>query len=138
MQQMQQNSISRITIGRKGAAPSIELVKQDPLLMNVDGIAVDVHENIYGVLPSSTLAAIGAPPVPPLVKVNPNTGEVTPIVTSDGAGDFNTPTSLAFGTRGQRHRKSVFVANAALQYGQPMEPWAAPGVVEVYVGKPGK
>ena len=71
-------------------------------------------------------------------KVNPNTGELTSIVGPEGTSDFNTPTSLAFGTGGPWNRKSVFVANAALQYGQSMEPWAPPGVVEVYVGKPGK
>ncbi len=132
-----QNSICRITIGRKSAAIKIELVKQDFLLMNVDGIAVDVYENIYAVLPPSTLRAIGAPPLPPLVMLNPNTGVITPIVTSDCASDFNTPTSLAFGTRGISNRLSVFIANAALQYGQPMEPWANPGIVKVYVGSIG-
>lgn len=134
-----QNSVSRILIGRRGTAASIELVKQDDLLLNsIDGIAVDVHENIYGAMPGSTLGFIGAPQVPPLLMLNPNTGIVTPIITSDGASDFNTPTSLVFGTGGQWNRKSVFIANAALQYGQPHDVWANPGVVEVYVGIPGK
>ncbi|VAX29582.1 hypothetical protein MNBD_IGNAVI01-987 [hydrothermal vent metagenome] len=132
-----QNSINLIRIGHNGQALGVESVKSDFLLMNVDGIAVDVHENIYAVLPPSTLGFLNAPPLPPLVMLNPNTGVVTPIVTHEGAADFNTPTSLVFGTGGPWNRRSVFIANAALQYGQPMEPWAAPGVVEVYVGKPG-
>jgi hypothetical protein len=130
--------VSRITIGRRGKPTTIELVGQGFLLMNIDGIAVDVHENIYGVLPPSTLSAIGAPPVPSLVMLNPSSGVITPIVDPAEAANFNTPTSLVFGTRGKWNRKSVLIANAALQYGQPMEPWADPGVVEVYVGTPGK
>ncbi len=129
-----QNSISVIKVGLNGKALSIKLIKQDFLLMNVDGLAVDVHENVYGVLPPCTLTGIGAPPLPPLVMLNPKTGVVTPIVPPTGASDFNTPTSLAFGSRGISNRVSVFIANAALQYGQPMEPWANPGVVKVFVG----
>jgi len=133
-------SISCITIGRKGAAPRIELVKQDFLLMNIDGIAVDVNEDIYGVLPVSTINNLpfgGPPPMPPLVMLNPKSQVVTPVVVIADAVNFNTPTSLVFGTGGPWNRKSVFVANAGLFYGQSHEPWAAPGVVEVYVGKPG-
>ncbi|MCK5456511.1 MAG: hypothetical protein KAI45_05235, partial [Melioribacteraceae bacterium] len=63
-----ESSIIRITIGEFGNEPTIELVKKDSLLLNIDGIVVDKHENIYGVLPPSTLGALGAPPVPPLVK----------------------------------------------------------------------
>jgi len=129
-----QNSISRIIIGINGKVASIELVKQDFLLMNVDGLAVDINENIYGVLPPSTLSGIGAPPLPPLVKLNPNTKVVTPIALPADANNFNTPTSLAFGTRGISNRLSVFIANAALQYGQSMDPWANPGVAKVFIG----
>jgi len=43
-----QSSVSRIFIGSDGEAASIELVKQDFSLATIDGIAVDVHENIYG------------------------------------------------------------------------------------------
>ena len=134
-----QNSISRITIGHNGVATGIQQIAQHwRQLMNIDGIAVDVHENVYGVMVASTLGALGPPPLAPLVMVNPNSGEITEIVIADDAANFNTPTSLTFATRrGPWDRKSVFVANAALQYGQQMEPWAAPGVVEVYVGKPG-
>ena len=134
-----QNSISRITIGDNGVATGIQQIAQHwRQLMNIDGIAVDVHENVYGVMVASTLGALGPPPLAPLVMVNPNSGEITEIVVAEDAANFNTPTSLTFATRtGPWDRKSVFVANAALQYGQPMEPWAAPGVVEVYVGNPG-
>ncbi len=133
-----QSSVSRITIGHDGEATSIELIQQGLLLANIDGIAVDVHENIYGAMPGCTLGAIGAPPVSPLVKLNPHTGEVTELVDLSENVKFNTPTSLAFGTKNPWDRKSVYMANCAINYGQPMEPWAAPGVVEVYVGVKGK
>jgi len=130
-----QSSISRITFGNNGQLPTIDVVKKHPFeLMNIDGIAVDVQENIYGVLVPSTLGA----PVPPLVMLNPNTKDVTPIVALESASDFSTPTSLTFATRrGPWNRKSLFIANAALFYGQDLSAWADPGVVEVYVGKPG-
>lgn len=132
------NSLSRIFIGKDGSAASIELIKQDIRLSAIDGIAVDVKENIYAALPGSTLGFIGAPPTSPLVKINPNTGEITDMVDMSELAKFNTPTSLAFGTKKHWDKKSVFLANAALNYGQPMDPWAAPGVVEVYVGIKGK
>ena len=130
-----QSSISRINIGRFGKEPTIELVKQDYFqLLFVDGIAVDIHENVYGVMPTSTLSnlPIDNPPppgIPPLVKLNPNTGVITPIVSENT--DFDTPTNLAFG-RGWGNWGSVYIANAAFEYGQ--DRLAGPGVVKVKVG----
>lgn len=125
-----QNSICRITIGYFGIESTVELVKQDLLLFNVDGVAIDIHENIYTVSPASTLDALGVPPIPPVVKTNPYTGLITPIVEEDSF--FDTPTSIAFG-KGWGNYTSVFVTNANLQYGQPT--YAGPGVVKVSVGK---
>ena len=123
-----ESSIIRITIGEFGNEPTIELVKKDSLLLNIDGIVVDKHENIYGVLVPSTLGAIGAPPVPPLVKLDMKSGVVSPVVEDNSK--FDTPTSLAFG-KGSGNRGSLFIINSAKQYGQP--PSAGPGVVKVQV-----
>ncbi len=136
-----QSSISCIIIGKSGEAIGVQWSKSDFLLMNIDGIAVDVHENIYGVLPVSTINNIpenGPPEMPPVVMLNPNSQEVIPIVSIDDAFNFNTPTSLVFGTGGPWDRKSVYVANAGLFYGQSHEPWSKPGVVKVSIGVPGK
>ena len=136
-----QSSISCITIGKRGEARNVKWSISNFLLMNIDGIAVDVHENIYGVLPVSTINNLpenGPPPMPPVVMLNPKSQEVTPVVVSSEAHNFNTPTSLVFGTGGQWDRKSVYVANAGLFYGQSHEPWSNPGVVKVFVGIPGK
>ena len=114
-----QSSISFITIGKSGEAIGIEWSKSDFLLMNIDGIAVDVHENIYGAIPVSTIsnflpAELAPPPMPPVVMLNPNSQEVIPIVSIEDANKFNTPTSLVFGTGGAWDRKSIYVANAGL------------------------
>jgi len=122
-----QSSIIRITIGEFGNEPTIELVKKDSLLLNIDGIVVDKHENIYGVLPPSTLGALGAPPVPPLVKLDTKSGVVSSVIEDNSK--FDTPTSLAF--RKTVNGVNLFITNAALQYGQP--PSAGPGVVKVKV-----
>ncbi len=138
-----QSSISCISIGKRGEAMGVNWSKSDFLLMNIDGIAIDVHENIYGAIPVSTISNflpeyLAPPPMPPVVMLNPNSQEVTPIVSIDDAFNFNTPTSLVFGTGGPWDRKSVYVANAGLFYGQSHEPWANPGVVKVSIGVPGK
>lgn len=128
-----ESSVLCAKIGRDGKPSSIEMVKSDFYLMNIDGIAVDIKENIYGVLPPSTVAMY--PPadlkLPPLIKLNPRSGEITHVVTYEDRDKFDTPTSLAFG-RGWGNWGSIFIANAALHYGQP--PLAGPGVVKVKVG----
>lgn len=126
------SSIICITIGEIGKEPTIELVKKDSLLMNIDGIVVDDQENIYGVLPPSTLGAIGAPPVPPLIKFDMKSGVVSPVVEDNSK--FDIPTSLAFG-KGKDNQVSLFITNAALQYGQPSI--AGPGVVKVQLNVSG-
>lgn len=128
------SNVSCIKINYKKNKASISKVGEHGfLLMNIDGIAVDIHENVYAVMPTSTLSNMpkGGPPpgVPPLAKLNPKTGEVTPIIMD--ITHFDTPTSLAFG-RGWGNWGSIYIANANLQYGQP--PNAGPGVVKVKVG----
>ena len=125
-----ESSIICITIGEPGNEPTIELVKKDSLLMNIDGIAVDEHENIYGVLPPSTLGALGTPSVPPLVKLDIKSGVVSSVFEDNSF--FDTPTSLAFG-KGSENQINIFIANAALQYGQP--PSAGPGVVKAEINR---
>lgn len=122
-----ESSIICITIEELGKKPNAELVKKDFLLMNIDGIAVDKHENIYGVLPPSTLGAIGAPKLPPLVKLDTKSGIVSPVI--DDNSYFDTPTSLTFGK--SANVGNLFITNAAFQYGQPQ--MAGPGVVKVKV-----
>jgi hypothetical protein len=66
------------------------------------------------------------------VHVDPRTGAITP--STDEWGQFDFPTSLAFGA-GPRDHKSVYVVNSGLF--PEDRPGAAPGIVRLGVGVPG-
>ncbi|MGA7305883.1 MAG: SMP-30/gluconolactonase/LRE family protein [Rhodothermales bacterium] len=129
-----QFSITRVYIEDDRSAGAVEsIVPFDFGLFAVDGIALDAHEMIYGVLAPANAEETGAPPVPPVVTVDPATGTVGVLIPDPS--NFDTPTSLAFGTGGAWGRKTLYVANAAL-YG-PVTNGPGSGVVEVYAGIPG-
>jgi sugar lactone lactonase YvrE len=130
-----QFSITRVYIDDDGSSGPVEsVVPFDFLLMAVDGIAVDVHENVYAVLGAANAEETGSPPVPGVVKIDPFTGLVTPLIPD--WTHFDVPTSLAFGSGGDWGRKHLFVANAALL--GPVTNGPGSGVVEVYAGVPGQ
>jgi sugar lactone lactonase YvrE len=129
-----QFSITRVLIGPGGTAMSVESVAAGFLLVFVDGIAVDVHEQIYGVLATANAEEVGAPSVAGLVKVDPQTGLITPVLLE--TSDFDAPLSLAFGTGGPWSRKSVFITNSA-RFG-PVTNGPGAGVIRVHVGTPGE
>ncbi len=129
-----QFSITRVYIEDDGSAGAVEsVVPFDFLLFAVDGISVDAHENVYGVLGAANAEETGSPPIPPVVKVNALTGTVAPLILD--ASNFDTPTSLAFGTGGTWGRKHLYVVNAAL-FG-PVTNGPGSGVVEVEAAVPG-
>jgi sugar lactone lactonase YvrE len=130
-----QFSITRVYIEDDGSAGAVEsVVPFSYLLMAVDGVVVDVHENVYAVLGAANAEETGSPPVPGVVKVDPLTGVVAPLI-PDWV-HFDTPTSLAFGSGGPWGKKNLYVANAAL-FG-PLTNGPGSGVVEVYAGIPGR
>ena len=114
-----------------------EVVAGDPenpftLLGTIDGIAVDKNGDVHGVI--AGYAVLGAAP---LIRIDPDTGAVTPTVTEpDQVAKFDVPLSLAFGTRPPDHT-SVFVTNGALRFDDLIPPGPGPGVVQVGVGVPG-
>jgi sugar lactone lactonase YvrE len=88
----------------------------------LDGIALDVHGNIYAaVINQSRIVRIG------------HNGSVTDVATSADGLDF--PASLAFGT-GEGARKSVFVTNYAIGP-PPIATGIGPSLVKIDVGVPG-
>jgi sugar lactone lactonase YvrE len=94
----------------------------------VDGIALDVHGNIY----------IAAPAANAVLRVNAADGSVDTLATlADG---LDAPTSVAFGT-GKGDRQSVYAANfsvAVRPLGDPAFPDPPnPSVIKVAVGVPG-
>lgn len=87
----------------------------------IDGIALDVHGNIYAAnITGSTL-----------VRVSPDGEHTETIATYEDGLDF--PASLAFGT-GKGERQSVFVTNLAMM---EREGFAGPGFAKISVGQPG-
>ena len=93
----------------------------------IDSIAVDVHGNLYGIMPLANV-----PGISPLSAVNPKTGSI--ISSTDQADQFDFPTSLAFG-RGPLDHKSVYVVNSGIF--PEDRPEAAPGISRVGLGVPG-
>lgn len=119
--------IARVRIRQDGKADEPEVVAAGIELLTVDGLAADARGHLHAVI-----AAASAFGTSPLVRINPDTGEINSSTSRADAFDF--PTSLAFG-RGPRDHKSVYVVNGGLF---PEErPEAAPGVIRAVVGVPG-
>ena len=113
--------IVRIPILKDGSAGSPEIFVRDPIELSVlDGIALDVHGNIYGVVITQSK----------LVKIDAQTKEITTLATAADGLDF--PASLSFGT-GKGDRQSLFVTNYAI--GPPGG--TGPALMKVEVGEPG-
>jgi sugar lactone lactonase YvrE len=118
----EQASIVRIPILDDGSAGEPSIVAAGPELAVPDGLALDVHGNIYALVISQSK----------LVRIDPEDGSITTLATGDDGLDF--PASLAFGT-GKSSRKSVFVTNYAI--GGPMGTGFGPGILKIDVGGPG-
>jgi len=113
--------IVRVPILKGGDAGELQIVSEGPEVAGPDGIALDVHGDIYAVLVLQSK----------LVKINPVDGHVTDILTVEDGLDE--PTSLAFGI-GKGDRKSVFFTNFSV-----MEPHTGhgPAILKIDVGVPG-
>ena len=92
-------------------------------LFGMDGIALDVHGNVYALLVLQNK----------LVKIDPTDGSYT-ILLSEEDGLWNA-SSLAFGT-GKGDRESIFIANYAVLPPEP-ENSLGPAVLKVDMGVPG-
>jgi sugar lactone lactonase YvrE len=89
----------------------------------LDGITADVHGNLYPLL-------IGRYE---LVRLNPQTGEVTTLATA--ADGLHLPASAAFGS-GKGNRQAVYITNFSYTSLEGL-PDSGPAVVRVEVGAPG-
>lgn len=118
--------VVRIPVEKGGVAGTPDVLTQvtgvDPDFgpPGLDGMALDVHGNIY--VPVVNQSRI--------VKIAPDGSSTETIATLADGLDF--PASLAFGT-GMGERQSVFVTNFSL--GPPI--FAGPGLVKLDVGVPG-
>jgi hypothetical protein len=125
----EQGLIARVRIERDGGSGAVEAVTMPFAVPTVDGIAMDIRGHIYAVIPGFSLLQSS-----PLVKVDPRSGAVNPVVTDPvAAGSFDTPLSVAFGA-GQWGARTVLVTNGDLPV---VSGGAGPGVVQLDVGVPG-
>jgi len=126
--------LARIPIRDDGSAGPAELVAGDTDcdesddLFGMDGIALDVHGNVYALLVLQHK----------LVRIDPSDGSVEVLLTVED-GLYN-PASIAFGT-GKGDRQSVFIANYALFPDIPdfggVGKSLGPAVLKYHVGVPG-
>ena len=121
--------IARAQIEPDGSPGPVEAVTAPFAVPTVDGIAMDVHGQIHAVLPGFTILQVS-----PVVRIDPETGVVTPTVIDPvDMSRFDTPLSLAFGG-GRWDVRTVLVTNGDL----PVVPGGpGPGVVQVNVGVAG-
>jgi sugar lactone lactonase YvrE len=123
----EQNQIVRIRIRPDGRPGATSVAAGGDPLQIVDGIAADVHGDLYAAIVGRTIVGTN-----PIVRVDPRTGAMTPLARDpDG---FDWPTSLAFG-RGPLDHKSLYVVSSGLFPEGRSD--AAPGVVRLGVGVPG-
>lgn len=116
--------IVRIPVEHDGSAGAPSILAQHPALFSADGVALDVHANIYvAVIFQSTI-----------VRVAADGSTLTTLATAADGVDF--ASGLAFGT-GMGDRESLLFTNFAIGplFGAP--PGAGPGVLKLAVGVPG-
>lgn len=89
----------------------------------MDGIALDVHGNVYALLVLQEK----------LVRIDPTDGSFTTLLTADD-GLWN-PASIAFGT-GKGNRQSIFITNFAVLPPEPANS-LGPAILKLDVGVPG-
>lgn len=140
----QQSLLLHIDVMPDGSPGEVSIVAGGPPLLNPDGLTLDANGNVYATIPISTFpsevaAYYGLPPLSPVIRIIPDTGELQPVLDPVNFPDleyFDFPTSLAFG-RGPRDHKSVFVVSmGAASYGFPFG--TVPTLTQVGVGIPGK
>ncbi|WP_191244471.1 SMP-30/gluconolactonase/LRE family protein [Amycolatopsis deserti] len=112
-------ALVRIPIRRDGSAGTPSVLVSSPLLVGVDGLALDVHGGIYAVVGTQNL----------VLRIDRD-GSITTLATA--AEGLNQPSTAAFGT-GRAGNKTLYIANFSL-----FSPAPTPGVLTLEVGVPGR
>lgn len=98
-----------------------------PIPLMLDGLALDVHGNIYIAVPSREA----------IVRINALDRSQETITAYPASLLFDGPVSLAFGT-GKGERENLFITNLGISGTVvPTLPWAGPGLLKIGVGIPG-
>lgn len=109
----------RIPVRPDGSAGTPSVLLSSPLLVGVDGMALDVHGTIYAVIGTQNL----------VLRIDPG-GAITTLATA--ADGLNQPSTVAFGT-GKAGHTTLYIANFSL-----FSPAPTPGVLTLKVGVPGR
>lgn len=116
----QQPRLVRIPMDGDGDPGDPEVLVEDDLLLGADGIALDVHHDIYVAVNQQNL----------LLRVDGDDGDIEILADADDGLDF--PATVAFG-RGPAGKKNLYITNFALFSG----PAGSPGILRMNVGVPG-
>lgn len=108
-----------VPIENDGSAGPATVLASSPLLLGADGIALDVHGNIYVVAG-----------VQNSVVVVREDGSIDTLATADDG--LNQPATLAFGS-GRRDNRTLFITNFSVFAPEP-----TPGVLALPTGSPGE
>lgn len=104
--------VARVSIQSDGSAGKVELITKSPLLLSIDGIAVDVSGTIYAAISGARVLQLRDVPTHSIMRIDPATGNISALTTEDKAFDF--PTSLVFNACRRRSAPfGLFVVNAA-------------------------
>ena len=120
-------SIVKIPILGNGDAGTPSVVIQDPAIFGIDGIALDVHGDIY-----ATIIAQSA-----VRKISLGSTVTVESIAEAGPGSpVLDASSLAFGT-GKGSRSTLFVVNYGVFSQAVFDPDPRPAILEIDVGVPG-
>ncbi len=134
--------VAHITVLPDGSSGEvIQIAGDSPQLINPDGLDVDMEGNLYTVLPVCTLdipAEMGGPlpPVSPIVKIIPATGEIIPILDPVEFPDsdyFDLPTSLSIGKTERNTETVVICSIGAVNFEFP--PGSGPKVTKLELSR---
>ncbi|MDP8975650.1 MAG: SMP-30/gluconolactonase/LRE family protein [Actinomycetota bacterium] len=109
-----------IPVQPDGSAGQPSILAESPALVGVDGIALDVHGNIY--------AASGIQNT--VMRVLTDDGTIETLATADDG--LNQPSTMTFGA-GRRDNQHLFIANFSLFVSDP-----TPGVLTLPTDQPGQ
>lgn len=109
----------QVPVEPDGSAGAPSVTVESPALVGADGIALDVHGDVYVVASiQHTVVRVGGD------------GSITTLATA--ADGLNQPSTLAFGT-GRSDHQTLFVANFSI-----FAPMPTPAILTVPVGEPGQ
>jgi sugar lactone lactonase YvrE len=110
----------RIPIDKSGDPGDPDVLVEDDLLFGADGIALDVHRDIYVAVNDQDL----------LLRVDGCDGDIEILADESDGLDF--PATIAFG-QGKAGKKNLYITNFALFSG----PAGDPGILKADIGIPG-